>query len=147
MVWCSASGQLDCSDAEAPDVGLVVVPRHLLHHFGRHPARRSNKCVPGFGPGSDKGAQQFAICMYRGVLNGAFPIMWAMLNVLQIHKYILYPYMYHDPKLVNKQFPLSVFSIPIQVSTSSKPSGDTKIGNLDLAITSKQNVPCLDVPE
>ena len=25
---------------------------------------------------------------YRGVFNGAFPLMWAMLNVLQIQKYI-----------------------------------------------------------
>ena len=37
--------------------------------------------------------------------------------------------------------------IPVQIATSSKPSRDTKISNLDLTITSKQDVPCLDVPE
>ena len=45
VVRSSASGELDGSDAETPDVGLEVVTLHLLHHFRRHPAWRAHERV------------------------------------------------------------------------------------------------------
>ena len=53
---------------------------------------------------------------------------------------------FFDAEMLLLPFPAHS-QIPVQIATSSKPSRDTKISNLDLTITSKQDVPCLDVPD
>mmetsp|Transcript_27466 Transcript_27466/g.68789 ORF Transcript_27466/g.68789 Transcript_27466/m.68789 type:complete len:298 (+) Transcript_27466:469-1362(+) len=65
---CVAVAQLEHGDAQAPDVGVVIVPCHLLHHLGRHPTWGAHEGAVGLGAGAPRGGGDSEVCELHGAV-------------------------------------------------------------------------------